>query len=313
MYYKPTKLSYTFEIPKIYTIHYFEYHKDFTFAGESHDFWELMYVDRGEITATADDKKFILKQSQLVIYAPGEFHSIHANNITAPNTIIVSFECHSECMHYLKEQIFYINEYMHSMLAGIIREAKKAYSNNLSDPEYQKLFKNKKKPVGTDGFAAEQMISCYLQLLLIELLRNGKYSRRSKNSTFQNNELTNKFEIILEWIDKHIDKKFTISDLCAECLTNKGTLENIFKRNTGMSVIEFCRKRKIDFAKNYLREDALNITQISEKLGFSSVHYFTRTFKKIENMTPTEYAKSAKAIIDHSALVSEAKLLIRDM
>lgn len=308
MYYKPTKPSFALEIPKIYTIHYFEYHKDFTFAGESHDFWELMYVDRGEIIATADDKNFVLKQNQLVIYAPGEFHSIHANNITAPNTIIVSFECNSRYMHNLKEQTFYINEYMRSMLAGIVREAKKAYSNNLSDPEYQKLIKNKKMPVGTDGFASEQMISCYLQLLLIELLRGGGYNRQTKNSTLQNNEFTNKFEMISDWIDNHIDKKFTISDLCAECITNKQTLENIFKSNTGMSVIEFCRKRKIDFAKKYLREDTLNITQISEKLGFSSVHYFTRTFKKIENMTPSEYAKSTKAIIDHSGRVSNTKI-----
>jgi len=124
----------------------------------------------------------------------------------------------------------------------------------------------------------------------------------------QKNEFADKFKLISNWIDDHIDRKFTINDLCAECITNKQTLENIFKTNVGMSVIEFCRKRKIDFAKKYLREDSLNITQISEKLGFSSVHYFTRTFKKVENMTPSEYAKSAKAIIDHSEIVSKSKL-----
>ena len=304
MYYKPTTPYTTLEIKNIYTIHYFEYHKDFSFSGERHNFWELMYVDRGEITATADEKSFVLKQNQLVIYAPEEFHSLHANNITAPNTIIVSFDCNSKSLNALKNQIFYINEHMRSMLAGIVREAKKAYSNNLSDPEYRKLIKAKRKPEGTDSFAAEQMITCYLQMLLIELLRSGGYNRHTRKSTLQKNEFADKFELISNWIDDHIDKKFTINDLCAECITNKQTLENIFKINVGMSVIEFCRKRKIEFAKKYLREDTLNITQISEKLGFSSVHYFTRTFKKLENMTPSEYAKSAKAIIDHSEFVS---------
>lgn len=306
MYYKPTTPYITLEIKNIYTIHYFEYHKDFSFSGERHDFWELMYVDRGEITATADEKSFVLKQNQLVIYAPGEFHSLHANNITAPNTIIVSFECNSKCLYALKEQVFYINEHMRSMLAGIVHEAKKAYSNNLSDPEYRKLIKRKTE--GTDSFAAEQMITCYLQMLLIELLRSGGYKRHTRKSTLQKNEFADKFELISNWIDDHIDKKFTINDLCAECITNKQTLENIFKTNAGMSVIEFCRKRKIEFAKKYLREDTLNITQISEKLGFSSVHYFTRTFKKLENMTPSEYTKSAKAIIDHSKRVSNPKI-----
>ncbi len=308
MYYKPTVPYNTLEIESIYTIHYFEYHKDFSFSGEQHDFWEIMYVDRGEITVTTDEKSFNLTQNQLVIFSPGEFHSLMTNNITAPNTIIVSFDCSSKCLNSLKEQIFYINEHMRSMLAGIVREAKNAYTNNLSDPEYRKLIKTKKSPAGTDSFAAEQMITCYLQMLLIELLRTGGYSRYTRNSTILKNEYADKFELISNWIDNHIDRKFTINDLCTECITNKQTLENIFKANTGTSAIEFCRKRKIDFAKKYLREDTLNITQISEKLGFSSVHYFTRTFKKLENMTPTEYAKSTKAIIDHSERVSKSKI-----
>ena len=167
MYYKPTKPYCPIDITNIYTIHYFEYHKDFSFDGERHNFWELMYVDRGEIIATADEKTFVLKQNQLVIYSPEEFHSIRANNITAPNTIIVSFDCPSKSMDTLKGQVFYINEHIRSLLAGIVREGKKAYSNNLSDPEYQKLIKAKKHPAGTESFAAEQMICCYLQQLLI--------------------------------------------------------------------------------------------------------------------------------------------------
>jgi len=305
MYYKPTKPHIAIDIENIYTIHYFEYHKDFSFEGERHNFWELMYVDRGEIIATADENKFVLKQNQLVIYSPNEFHSIRANNITAPNTIIVSFDCNSKALIELKNNVFYINEHMRSLLAGIVREAKKAYTNNLSDPEYKKLLKAKIHPAGTDLFASEQLIICYLQQLLIELLRGNGYKRRTE-STLQKNESKYKFEMICEWIDKNIDKKFTVSDICTEYMTNKQTLETIFKNNTGMSIIEYCRKRKMNFAKKYLREDIYNISQISEKLGFSSVHYFTRTFHKLENMTPTEYAKSTKAIIDHSDIVLKA-------
>lgn len=307
MYYHPTTPYKTLEISKIYTIHYFEYHKDFVFSGEKHNFWELMYIDRGEIIARAEEKNFKLKQNQLTLFAPGEFHALKADNVTAPNTIIVSFDCDSKNMNVLKGQTFYINEYMRSLLAGIVREAKKAYSNDLSDPKYQKLIKNKKQPVGNDAFAAEQMIECYLQLLLIELLRDGGHERRIGDSTIQRNEYVKKFESICNWIDSHIDRKFTVNDLCTESMTNKQTLENIFRHNTGLSVIEFCRKRKIEFAKKLLREDTLNISQISSKLGFSSVHYFSRTFRALENMSPSEYAKSAKAIIDHSSMIYDKK------
>ena len=303
MYYRPTKPYTALEIPSIYTVHYFEYHKDFSFSGEKHGFWELMYADKGEIIVHTDEKDFILKQNQLCFFYPHEFHSIKANNKIAPNTIIISFGSGSESLDFLKERVFYVNEYIRSLIAGIVREAKKAYSNDLSDPEYRKLKKTAREPEGSDGFAAEQMISCYLQILLIELLRGEGYAPQVRKSTVGQNEMRYKFETVRGWIDAHIDYKFTVKNLCCECMTNKQTLENMFKEETGMGAIEFCRKRKIEYAKKLLREETFNISQISEKLGFSSVHYFTRTFKAIEKMTPSEYAKSAKAIIDHSEYV----------
>lgn len=304
MYYLPTKLYHNFQIDKIYTVHYFEYHKDYTFAGERHDFWELMYVDRGEIIALADEKEFVLKQNQLTFCAPGEFHAVRANGAVAPNTIIVSFACESRELQRLAGQIFYVNEYERSLLAGIAREAKKAYANDLSDPAYRRLKKKKRTPVGTAGYAAEQMLGCYLQLLLIDFLRNGGFARRKlPGKVMQDNDHKAKFATLNQWIEGHMDRAFTVEDLCAEAMLNKSTVERIFRENSGMSAIAYCRAKKIEAAKKLLREDALNISQISERLGFSSVHYFSRTFRQLENMPPSEYAKSAKAMIDHAPLM----------
>ena len=47
-----------------------------------------------------------------------------------------------------------------------------------------------------------------------------------------------------------------------------------------------------------IRNEQLNFTQISEKLGYTSIHYFSRQFKKLTNMTPSEYASSIKARTD---------------
>ena len=56
---------------------------------------------------------------------------------------------------------------------------------------------------------------------------------------------------------------------------------------------------KIDSAKHMMRNKNLNFTQISEKLGYSSIHYFSRQFKKITNMTPSEYVSSIKALSEN--------------
>ena len=52
-------------IGKIYSIHYFEYMSDFSFEGESHNFWEFICVDKGEVEVTGGDKKFILHKGEI--------------------------------------------------------------------------------------------------------------------------------------------------------------------------------------------------------------------------------------------------------
>ena len=58
--YESITLKENLHIRKIYSIHYFEYMKDYVFEGESHDFWELVCVDSGSIYVTAGDKELLL-------------------------------------------------------------------------------------------------------------------------------------------------------------------------------------------------------------------------------------------------------------
>ena len=55
MTYIKTKLKRSIDIDAIITLHYFEYMKNFEFKGESHNFWEFLYVDKGTIAVRADD------------------------------------------------------------------------------------------------------------------------------------------------------------------------------------------------------------------------------------------------------------------
>ena len=55
---------------------------------------------------------------------------------------------------------------------------------------------------------------------------------------------------------------------------------------------------KVNAAKQLIRTNKMNFTQISEQLGYTSIHYFSRQFKKVTGMTPSEYASSIKAMAD---------------
>ena len=82
MDYTGVRLKDTLTIQKLYTIHYYEFSKQYTFRGERHDFWEMVYVDRGEIHACAEEQDYLLKQGEILFHEPNEWHRLYADGET---------------------------------------------------------------------------------------------------------------------------------------------------------------------------------------------------------------------------------------
>src|SRR5690606_17768272 len=101
-----TKLHTDISVNHLISLHYFEFGKDYIFEGEKHDFWEFLYVDKGEVEVTADAVGYVLKQGDIIFHKPNEHHSVWANQRIAPNIIVVSFECRHQAMDFFKDKIF---------------------------------------------------------------------------------------------------------------------------------------------------------------------------------------------------------------
>ena len=114
------------DIHAIYSIHYFEYAKNFSFAGEVHNFWEFIYVDRGEVFITAGGRELLLRKDEIAFHKPMEFHAVHAKNFT-PNLIVISFMCTSPAMDYFRDRILSVNEEERALLAAIVSRARNAF------------------------------------------------------------------------------------------------------------------------------------------------------------------------------------------
>ncbi len=99
-------------------------------------------------------------------------------------------------------------------------------------------------------------------------------------------------------MEEHINQQLTIEVLCRSTLVSRSQLQKLFQEAHGCGVIEFFTLMKIDTAKQMIRDNQLNFTQISDRLGYTSIHYFSRQFKKITHMTPSEYASSIRSLAD---------------
>ena len=102
--YVKTNLNCVLSINKIISLHYFKYVKEFWGSGEAHDFWEIVYVDSGEIEVIADDQHLILTQGQAIFHRPMEYHNVVSHG-TFASAVIIGFDCRSSEMSFFEHKI----------------------------------------------------------------------------------------------------------------------------------------------------------------------------------------------------------------
>lgn len=291
MKFESLELQEELHISKVVTIHYFEYTSDYSFPGETHDFWEFLCVDKGEVNVVAGDKPYSLKKDQIIFHKPNEFHNVTANGKNAPNLVVIAFECNSPCMKHLENLITTIGEYEHTLLANILAEAKQCISSPLDDPSTTKMIRRENAP-----FGSEQFIKLNLEMLLLHMIRlllNGRHSSPTVKSIKQRND-SRTYENIVAYLEEHVRERLTLDEICKANLIGRFQLQKLFREQNQGGVIDYFSRLKIDYAKQLIRENHNNFTQISDYLGYTSVHYFSRQFKKLTGMTPSEYSSSIK-------------------
>lgn len=303
MGYDGIALHNSINIGKIYSIHYFEYMNDFSFEGESHNFWEFICVDKGEVGVTAGDSFTILKKGDIAFHQPNEFHNVQAVSGIAPNLVVISFQCTDDAMRFFKKKILQIDETERNLLADIIIEARRCFDCRLDDPYLQNM--PMKEP---DLFGSEQMIHLLLTQFIIHLIRrystplmlHKRLPRLESIKATKSRSDTEVFNRIVGYLEEKLNTRVTIEQICHDNLIGRSQLQKIFKEQCNMGIIEYFSSMKINAAKELMRTNQMNFTQISEHLGYTSIHYFSRQFKKVTGMTPSEYASSIKAMADGS-------------
>ena len=301
MAYQGVHLENSITIEKIFSIHYFEYMSDFVFEGESHDFWEFICVDKGEVNVTAGETCTLLKKGNIAFHQPNEFHNVKATGQIAPNLVVISFECHDKAMDFFRNGIFKIDDTERNLMADIITEARHCFDCRLDDPYLQHMPKK-----DAELFGSEQLIRLNLEHLLIHLVRRYSDPVISRNEvpksvtlkTPRSKSNAEIFDRVTNYLEDHLRGHVTIEQICRDNLVGRSQLQKIFKERTGLGIIEYFSHMKIEAAKEIIRTNRMNFTQISEHLGYTSIHYFSRQFKKVTGMTHSEYASSIKAMAD---------------
>ena len=260
-----------FRVESIYTFWYQEKEQGFLFPGEAHPMTELTYVDQGALHSVADGQDLLLKQGDLVVYAPNQWHMQYADIGVAPRFVTISFDLQGIELGPLVNRKFTAPQNVVTLLQNMLREQERM-----------------------DPFSNE-IILAQLNLLLLFLLRESASPRGGKLQT--SNAIHSENEIIRQaqqYITSHIREKLSVPLVARQVDVSPSYLTALFHKNLQISPGEYIRRIKLQESKQMIRENNLNFTEIAAELQYSTVHHFSRQFKEKFGITPTEYAKSVR-------------------
>lgn len=264
-----SNISSSLYISEIYTKFYQEKGTNYNFSGEKHSYWELTYVDKGELLTTIDGVSYHLKQGDLIFYAPMQFHTQSTFEKISSSYLTINFKMNFNHADLLCNKIFSLKRDSYFIVTKLIEELSNdnLYSNDLS--------------------------LCYLKQLIIQMLRLNNSHFHSKPTTHMQqtyeNELLND---ILLYIDDNIYEKISVSTLCDHFCISTSMLHSLFRKNMNNTAKNYINELKLSKSKELIRNSTHTLSEISEMLGFSSIHYFSKKFKSYFNISPTEYSKS---------------------
>lgn len=279
------------EITGFHSVYYFEFDKTFYHPSEKHDFWEMVYVDDGRINAIVDGVGIELSKGQVIFHTPMEPHSHIANHKDSSNLVVVSFACNSPLMSFFNRKIFNLEKSSQKILSLFLKESNNAMGSISGD------FSNK-SPLDFSAAApgSVQLMQCYLVEFLFSLIRSDVTSVQAMQHTKTSRHIAESSLVssIESFIAENLTGTPSLPLICEHFSLSRTYLCRIFKEGTGTSPINYWIDLKMKEAKKLIREGNYNVTQVSEALGFSSIHHFTRMFKRFTGLSPTAYKTSVK-------------------
>lgn len=104
---------------------------------------------------------------------------------------------------------------------------------------------------------------------------------------FERDELSE----ILVYIDEHLSEKIGLNELAEQSGMSVATFIKKFKERTGVTLVQYLNEKRIEKARQLLKNKNYSLWMIAEKTGFSNTNYMVRVFKKITGQTVSDYRR----------------------
>lgn len=246
--------------------------KSYSFSGESHDFYEIIFMTEGSALITAGSRLFKLYAGECFVHLPNEFHKVSSNNEPF-SFLVLSFG--ARAFPDFSDRSFLISAYQIQELQKIVRDIGRTFRMDrhlvLSD----------------NGVAfASQILLSRIELLLYQIFSNDTVTK----CTIEESAKSKNYTLISEYLSENICRNIGIEEISRHCSMSTSSVFKTFKHFSGLSPLQYHTMLRIDKAKKLLLSGK-NVCTVAEELGFNSASHFSVYFKKNTGLSPLDYKR----------------------
>lgn len=250
-------------------------------VSHKHNFLELVYIISGSASHKIEGREKILSAGDYFVvdyntaheYISKEHNLTIINCLFLPEFIDKTFE-KEQSFNRLAEKYFL-----------------KISGRRINGPASNQIFKASKK---TERLFLEMLEEFnekregYLEVLRFSLSQIIIETIRAFGSTALLSEPT---ERIIEIIDRRYKEKLSLGEIAKSLHYSLPYLSALFKEETGLNFTDYLQRRRIEAALGLISSTESSVSEISEAVGYQSLKFFEKTFKKLTGKTPRQFRK----------------------
>lgn len=243
--------------------------ESFYFAGESHEFHEVVYVLSGNVIVTEDERIYHLTKGNLIIHAPWEFHRISTNQ--SARIMVFTFTAKGLFPQTLYDSFFDLSPEMRETFNQLFKEIRSFIHDYTTEED-----------MNSDEYINLAMeISSALPSFLFSLIRT--HTPNSATSVHLGSEA--EYKRIVETMQQSVNENLSLEEIAALNHISVSYIKHLFQRYAGIGAKKYYDTLRLNEITRLLKH-GMRVSDIAQQLKFSSPEYMSFFFKKHMGIPP---------------------------
>jgi len=268
--FSPRPLYPALSIDTLYSAMVSDFQGDFFTQGEAHDMWDMSCILSGSAGITSGTHVYECRKGDAIVIPGGVFHTAWAMNNDYVRLLTVSFT--GEWLNrFVPGGKFTLNK-KEMMLVEILADKTRELCPDI-DPADAEMSRED-----------EQILKNLIEIIVLSL--NQRRDETEKNAP--DGSAPTRFTAIAGYMKEHVCDPLDVDRICTDCSIGRSALKELFRRYTGSGVIKYYNYLRLRHIIKLLGE-GMQMSEISDRMNFSSQNYLSSFFKRETGMTPSKY------------------------